>query len=314
MALFRRLSIASLVATFLLVAVGGLVRATKSGLGCGTDWPQCSGRLVPALETRAEIIEFSHRLTASVVVILLAVLAFLAIRHYRRSPAILWPAIGAFVLVMWQAILGMIVVKLELEAESVVLHLGTALALLAILVYLVAAAHAAGGGVPERPDRSLTKRAGVAGAAVLILMLVGSYVTGREAGYVFSDWPLMGGRLVPDLGIELYAIHFLHRGLAVIVGGIVVAVTVPIIRKRAEQPIPARLAIVALAGFAAEVLVGAGNVWTALNSALVTVHLAIGAVIYTCLVGIAVVCHPALQTVRQPVVSTPHPLLEGKLT
>ncbi|MGH2729244.1 MAG: COX15/CtaA family protein [Actinomycetota bacterium] len=310
---FRRVSVASLVATFLLVAVGGLVRATKSGLGCGTDWPHCSGRLVPSLETRAEIIEFSHRLTASVVVILLAVLALLAVRHYRRSPAILWPAIGAFVLVMWQAILGMIVVKLELEAESVVLHLGTALALLATLVYLVAAAHVAGGGVPS-PDRSLTKRAGLAGGAVLILMLVGSYVTGREAGYVFSDWPLMGGRLVPDLGVELYAIHFLHRALAVIVGGIVVAVTVPVIRKRAEQPIPARLAIVALAGFAAEVLVGAGNVWTALNSALVTVHLAIGAVIYSCLVGIAVVCHPALQTVRQPVVSTQHPILEGKLT
>jgi heme A synthase len=270
--------------------------------------------LVPALETRAEIIEFSHRFTASVVVILLAVLAVMAIRHYRRSPLILWPAIGAFVLVMWQAILGMIVVKLELEAESVVLHLGTALALLATLVYLVAAAHAADGGLPDSSDNSLTKRSALAGGAVLILMLVGSYVTGREAGYVFSDWPLMDGRLVPDLGVKLYAVHFLHRALAVIVGGIVVAITVPIIRKRAEQPIPARLAIVALAGFAAEVLVGAGNVWTALNSALVTAHLAIGALIYTALVGIAVVCHPALQTIRQPVVSTPHPVLEGKLT
>jgi cytochrome c oxidase assembly protein subunit 15 len=311
MALFRRVSIASLVATLLLVAIGGLVRATKSGLGCGTDWPDCSGRLLPALETRAEIIEFSHRLMASVVVILIGVLVALAIRHHRRTPAILWPSVGAFALVMWQAILGMIVVKLELEAESVVLHLATALALVALLVYLAAAGAAVDGGLSAEPQRHTSRKASAAAGAVLVLMLVGSYVTGREAGYVFSDWPLMGGRLIPDLGVELYAIHFVHRVLAVVVGGIVLAIALSIIRSKSARPLPTRLAYVALGGFATEVLVGAGNVWTELNSALVTIHLLLGTVIWTSLVGIAVVSHPALQAIagRAPV-PTPRPVLE----
>jgi cytochrome c oxidase assembly protein subunit 15 len=311
MTLFRRVSIASLVATLLLVAIGGLVRATKSGLGCGTDWPDCSGRLLPALETRAEIIEFSHRLVASVVVILIAVLVVLAIRHHRRTPAILWPSVGAFALVMWQAILGMIVVKLELEAESVVLHLATALALVALLVYVAAAGAVVSGRLSAEPQRHTSRKASAGAGAVLVLMLVGSYVTGREAGYVFSDWPLMGGRLIPDLGVELYAIHFVHRVLAVVVGGIVLAITLSMIRSR-TRPLPTRLAYVALGGFTTEVLVGAGNVWTELNSALVTIHLLIGAVIWTSLVGIAVVSHPAMQAIagRAPV-PTPRPILEA---
>ena len=78
MQFFRKLAIVSTGATILLIAIGGLVRATKSGLGCGTDWPHCAGKLVPALETRAEIIEFSHRAAASVVVVLLGLLAVTA--------------------------------------------------------------------------------------------------------------------------------------------------------------------------------------------------------------------------------------------
>ena len=96
MTLFRRLAVLSTAATFLLIAIGGLVRATKSGLGCGTDWPHCSGRLLPAVESRAVIIEFSHRLMASVVVILIGALAVTAWRKLRGS-RLMWASIGAFV-------------------------------------------------------------------------------------------------------------------------------------------------------------------------------------------------------------------------
>jgi heme a synthase len=289
--LFKPLAVASTAATFLLVAIGGLVRATKSGLGCGTDWPHCSGTLLPALEQRAQIIEFSHRAVAGVVVILLALLALLAFRHYRNDRRILWSSFGAFGLVMFQALLGALVVKLHLEASSVVLHLGTAMSLLALLIYLDAGLVV---GTDTPTDRSLSRRATVAAGSVLILLLVGSYVSGQGAGLAFPDWPLMDGTVLPNLAVETKAIHFLHRALAAVVGVIVFFAAFSAIRRKAEMPAAARLAHIGLGLFLVEVLIGAVNVWTQLNEAAVTAHLAVGAGIWASFVGLAVVTHPGL--------------------
>ena len=288
---FRSLAVASTVATFVLVAIGGLVRATKSGLGCGTDWPDCSGSLVPALEQRAQIIEFSHRMAAGVVVILLAGLALLAIVNHRDDRRVLWSSVGAFALVLFQAILGMVVVKLELEAASVVLHLGAAMSLLALLIYLDAGLFA---GDDHPTDAAISRRASVAAASVLLLLLVGSYVSGSGAGLAFPDWPLMNGTILPDLAVTEHAIHFFHRALALIVGIVVFGVGVGVARRKAEMPTAARLANIAMGLFAVEVLIGAANVWTRLNAAAVTAHLATGAAIWASLVAVAAVTHPGL--------------------
>ena len=296
MRFFRRLALVSTGATILLIAIGGLVRATKSGLGCGTDWPHCAGRLVPALETRAEMIEFSHRAAASIVVVLLGALAVTAIRNRSSHPRFVVPAIAAFGLVMFQAVLGAVVVKLELEAESVVLHLGTALALLALLVYIVTLSFAAEERLAEPVDGDTSRWMRRAAGAVFVLLLVGSYVSGYEgAGRAFPDWPLMNGRLIPDLSIEEKAIHFLHRGLAAVVGAIVLVTALRVIKRKTELPGAARFAHIALGLFALEVLIGAANVWTDLNPVFVSLHLFLGALIWTSLVGAAAVTAPGVR-------------------
>jgi cytochrome c oxidase assembly protein subunit 15 len=306
MVLFRRLAIASTAATFLLVTIGGLVRATKSGLGCGTNWPDCPGNV-----TRALVIEFSHRAVAGLVVALLAALALTAFRHYRHSPALKWPALGAFALVMFQAVLGAVVVWLELRAESVVLHLGTALILLGTLIYLTAASLATAGKLRSPVDATVSKSFSLASIGVLLLLLVGSYVTGTGAGSVFPDWPLMDGRAVPDLSQRLQAVHFLHRFLAVAVGALVVYASVKLLRQKQSFPHQSRLAYLALGLLAVEIVVGAANVWTGLNAVWVTAHLFFGAAIWCTLVTITVISHPALHriTVVTPVGKS-RPVLE----
>ena len=307
MTLFRRLAVTSTGAAFLLVTIGGLVRATKSGLGCGTNWPDCPGAV-----NRALIIEFSHRAAAGIVVMLLAALAVTALRNHRDTRAVVVPAVAAFGLVLFQAALGAIVVVLELEASSVVLHLGTAMILLALLIHLSVVSLALEGRLRVSSDLPTRKLAVGAAGSVFLLLLVGSYVTGTGAGNVFPDWPLMNSSVIPDLSVASQASHFIHRALALAVGVMLIVVAVRIIRSKDRLERQASLARVALGLFAAEVLVGAANVWSDMNAIWVTTHLALGAGIWASLVGIAVISHPALQELpgaqrvrqRQPALET----------
>jgi heme A synthase len=183
------------------------------------------------------------------------------------------------------------------------LHLGTALALLGLLLYGGVAAAAADGDI-DKSDPRLARSAWIAAAAVFVLMLVGSYVTGRDAGALFGDWPLMDGRVVPDFAgagsalSELWAIHFAHRALAAVVGVIVALVAARAIARRHEFPTAARLAGVAAGLFALEVVVGALNVWTNLNEVVVVAHLVLGASIWMSLVGMALITEPAFGRTR----------------
>src|SRR5437879_8733734 len=116
----RRLAVVTTVFTYLLVAAGGLVRATESGLGC-PDWPRCHGRLVPPGNFHS-VVEYSHRLLASIVIILTIALATAAVIAWRRgevSRRAVRLSAATVPLVFSQAILGAVVVALELDAESV---------------------------------------------------------------------------------------------------------------------------------------------------------------------------------------------------
>ena len=70
---------------YVLIVLGFVVRITGSGLGCGNHWPLCSGRLFPPLSDPGAVIEWSHRLVAGIVSILIIALAVL---DWRRSAAL----------------------------------------------------------------------------------------------------------------------------------------------------------------------------------------------------------------------------------
>src|SRR5882724_8553859 len=103
--LVHRFAIATAVATFLLILIGGLVHGTGSSLAC-PDWPTCYGSLMPKMEGGV-LVEHSHRLAAGTVVILTLALAILLQRgqtpEARRLRPFGWLAVA---LVLAQALLG----------------------------------------------------------------------------------------------------------------------------------------------------------------------------------------------------------------
>src|SRR5947209_12731442 len=133
---FGRLASAAVVATYVLIILGGLVRVTGAGLAC-PDWPLCHGRLIPPLDPLV-LTEWSHRFVASIVGILTLAVAVAAWRLRKAGqPGLAGLSSLALVLVIVQIGLGGLTVRHELTAWLVVAHLGTAMAFFATLVVIV---------------------------------------------------------------------------------------------------------------------------------------------------------------------------------
>src|SRR5467141_1600298 len=141
---FTTLAWAAAICTYLLIVLGAVVRITGSGLGCGEHWPLCNGHLFPPLNDIGTVIEWSHRLVAGLVTGLVVLLAIPGLAPGVRKSNARYVALGLLVV---QILLGAITVKLSLPPWTVVLHLGTAMLLLATLLIAatgrVGAQHAA---------------------------------------------------------------------------------------------------------------------------------------------------------------------------
>ena len=275
---FAKLAVAAAVATFVLIAVGGLVRATDSGLGC-PDWPLCYGDWVPPAELHAWI-EHSHRLIAAAFVgpLVAAVGLITVFSDRRRDRPLLAAAVVAGVLVIVQAWLGGQVVIERLRAELVTAHLAMALTVLAAVIFI--AERAANGALPAAHARpGVTRLVAVTAIAIFAQMLLGSWVTGQGAGLAFADVPLMDGALVPAIATETQTIHAAHRAMSVIVA-ILVAWTAVAIHGSTDAPMPRRLALVLAALVVVQIALGLLNVASRLSAFFVVPHLAVGAALW----------------------------------
>ena len=258
------------------------MRVTGSGLGC-PDWPGCDGGIFPPLETKA-IIEYSHRVTASFLVGPLILFLFVAAWiRYRRERWALVPATLAFGLVIAQAMLGGATVLAELPGATVMAHLAVGEALVASLVVLAVVAYRGPLtiGVPDwavGKTRRFPALAVIAGVALFLLLLSGSYVTITGSTGACLDWPLCQGEAFPDHRLQF--IHMFHRYVAGIVG-LFVLYSLHLGFRGRTQPIEIRVfSMIAVALIVAQVIAGAAAVWSDYSQDLRALHLALATAVW----------------------------------
>ena len=265
---YRGLAWASALSVFAMLVLGGVVRVTESGLGCGDDWPLCSGQLLPPLESKA-IIEYAHRVAASFLVGPLVGATFVgAWLRYRREPWIVWPATTAIVLVIVQALLGAAAVVTELSAHTVMTHLAVAELTMACCVLVLVMSYRGGMNTVGQSwavgkTRLFPPLSIVAAAALFLLLLSGSYLTNTaSATWACPTWPLCTndwGGFSP--GNKLAMIHMAHRWVALIAGLVVMYALRLGFRGRTQPSLIRAMSLVALSLFVAQTLAGAGVVW-----------------------------------------------------
>jgi heme A synthase len=102
----------------LVIVWGAYVRASKSGDGCGSHWPLCNGEVIPLSATSKTLIEFSHRLTSGLALILMVVLLVWAFRYFeRRHPGRTFALLAMFFMIT-EALIGAGLVLFEYVAEN----------------------------------------------------------------------------------------------------------------------------------------------------------------------------------------------------
>lgn len=211
----RRLTLATVIVTYLLVVAGGVVRVTGSGLGCGEtghDWPICRGGLVPPPDLPT-LIEFNHRMFATLSTILLVSTLIVAWRRYRHITRITAGASIAVVLLVIQILLGGITVELKLAGPVVMVHLANALLLLGVLVWLAVVAQTAGTEVEQAPASPHRRLLVAAAVAAYLAVLSGALVVSEGAGGYCGGWPLCGGGFeLPSAALAV--VNVAHRFVA----------------------------------------------------------------------------------------------------
>ncbi|RPH30465.1 heme A synthase, partial [bacterium] len=115
---FIKYSWAVLGYTLLALMTGAFVRATGSGAGCGSHWPLCNGEIIPRAPRVDTIIEFTHRASSGLTLVLIAILAIWAWRSASSGRLVRRASAAALLFILFEAVIGAWLVRYNLVTTN----------------------------------------------------------------------------------------------------------------------------------------------------------------------------------------------------
>ena len=267
------------ITTYLLILVGGLVRASGAGLGC-PDWPRCFGHWIPP-SSSAELppqfdpslfnptlmwTEYLNRLLGVTVGFLILATVVSAWRHHRHEPRILWSTVAALLLTGFQGWLGGRVVAHELAAWIVTVHMIVALVIVQLLLYATVRTWRKTSGPPSPLISALI-------VATMIQIGLGAQV--RGAIDVATDTGTGPNAALASVGL----VDHLHRNAAILVLAGVFLVVFVLRSKRRNEPTLLRWSYVTLGLAILQVALGISMAYVSLEPPAQVAHLTIASLL-----------------------------------
>ncbi len=293
------------VLVFLMVVVGGITRLTESGLSI-TEWRPVTGALPPLSQADWEhafrlyqatpeyqqinrgmnladfkfifFWEWFHRLLGRLVGLAYALpLVWFAVK--RRIPdgygwrlTVLLALGGLQGVIGWWMVVSGLSQRTDVSHFRLAVHLMLALFILALLVWTALDLN--------RGKSRLTARTAGLLSVLAVQILFGAWTAGLNAGLAADDWPLMNGRVFPEVAVSLHAIaydpfliHWIHRWWAW------VTVAALIVLARLAKPIDRTASIALHSAFGVQIILGIATVMPGVNIALAVLHQAVGALV-----------------------------------
>lgn len=274
-----RHALLTVVATFVLLLIGGTVNPTGSSLAC-PDWPLCYGELLPEMKGGV-LFENSHRLAAELVGLLTIVLGIGLWRRARHDRALRLLGVTAVAAVLLQGALGGITVLFHLPTLVSTAHLALALGFFLLLLYVAARLRAGGPGTGEVVPRGLALGLMILTYAQVVL---GGFVRHTGANRACGlDFPTCGGAWWPELWAG--RVHQGHRFVGMLLVPLILAGGLVLARRAAAAGRPLARALALTAPLLTLVQVGLGilTVLSGIGLWQVLLHFAGGLLLVACL-------------------------------
>jgi len=274
----------------LVIAWGAYVRATGSGAGCGAHWPLCNGDVIPRSPQIETIVEYSHRISSGLVLVLALVLVIWAWHSFPRGSRVRKGAAFVLLFTITEALVGAGLVLFELVAQntsnirawSMIVHL--------INTYLLLGSIILTAWWSSRGDGQKIHWPGLSGF-ILLTGLVGLLLLGASGAVTaLGDTLFPANTLAEGLKQDssptahiFIRLRVLHPVIATAIG-VYLWGAVVWLRRRVKEPLIRKTSTFLLALFVTQLVLGTINVILLAPVWLQMVHLVVSDLIWGALV------------------------------